>query len=180
MALTSTMYVFSVSLSDIDRGVYETLEIRAAMHPSESADYLLMRVLAYCLEYREGISFSKGGVSDRDEPTLFARDLTGAFTLWAEIGAPSAERLHLAAKSAPRVAVYCHRNPHMLMQQLQGAAIHRAAEIAFYTLEKPFLDALVRRLERRMSVTLTVSEQQRYCAVGEETLETPVVALHPF
>jgi uncharacterized protein YaeQ len=180
MALTSTMYVFAVSLSDIDRGVYETLEIRAAMHPSESADYLLMRVLAYCLEYCEGISYSKGGVSDRDEPTLFARDLTGAYTLWVELGNPSPERLHLAAKSAPRVAVYCHRNPHMLVQQLQGATIHRAGEIAFYTVEKSFLEALVKRLERRMSLTLTVSEQQLYCAVGDDTLETPLIALHPF
>jgi uncharacterized protein YaeQ len=179
MALTSTMYVFSVSLSDIDRGVYETLEIRAAMHPSEAADYLLMRVLAYCLEYCEGISFSKGGVSDRDEPTLFARDLTGAYTRWVEIGNPAPERLHLAAKSSPRVAVYCHRNPHMLAQQLQGATIHRGAEIAFYRVEKSFLEALVKRLERRMSLTLTVSEQQLYCAVGDDTLETPIIALHP-
>ncbi len=177
MALSSTMYVFNVSLSDIDRGVYENLEIRAAMHPSESDDYLVMRVLAYCLEYCEGISFSKGGVSDRDEPTLYARDLTGAYTLWVEIGSPAPERLHLAAKSAPRVALYCHRDPHLLPQRLKGTNIHREEEISAYTLDRGFLEALTDRLQRRMSLTLTVSEQQLYCAVGEETLETPVMPL---
>jgi uncharacterized protein YaeQ len=138
-----------------------------------------MRVLAYCLEYGEGIGFARGGVSDRDEPTLYARDLTGAYTLWVEIGSPSAERLHLAAKSAPRVVVYCHRNPHILMQQLQGATIHRLGEIEFFTVEKSFLEALVKRLERRMSLTLTISERQLYCAVGDDTLESPLLPLNP-
>ena len=79
MAIGATMYVFTVELADADRNLYQTLEIRAAQHPSEAPDYFLTRVLAYCLEYQEGISFSKG-LADRDEPTLFARDLTGALT----------------------------------------------------------------------------------------------------
>ena len=51
MALTATVYTFDVAVNDVDRGVYETLAIKAARHPSESEDYLLTRVLAYCLEY---------------------------------------------------------------------------------------------------------------------------------
>jgi len=90
MALGATMYVFNVELADSDRGVYETLEIRAAQHPSEAADYLLTRLLAYCLEYQDGIGFSKG-LSDPDEPTVFVRDLTGALQLWIEIGTPDAD-----------------------------------------------------------------------------------------
>jgi uncharacterized protein YaeQ len=65
MALTATVYTFDVAVNDVDRGVYETLAIKAARHPSESEDYLLTRVLAYCLEYTEGISFSKGGSPTR-------------------------------------------------------------------------------------------------------------------
>ena len=104
MALGATMYVFNVELADSDRGVYETLEIRAAQHPSEAADYLLTRVIAYCLEYTAGIAFSKG-LSDTDEPTVFVRDLTGALQLWVDIGTPDAERLPRASKAAPRVVI---------------------------------------------------------------------------
>ena len=50
MALQATVHVFRVSLADSDRGVYETLELRVARHPSESAEYLVTRLLAYCLE----------------------------------------------------------------------------------------------------------------------------------
>jgi uncharacterized protein YaeQ len=68
-----------VRLADADRGVYETLNLRLAQHPSESAEFLVTRLLAYCLEYAEGIAFSKG-LSDPDEPAIMVRDLTGAWT----------------------------------------------------------------------------------------------------
>src|SRR6188474_861818 len=101
------MYVFEVRLADADRAVYETLSIRAARHPSESAEYLLTRLLAYCLEYKEGIAFSRG-LSDPDEPAITVRDLTGVMQAWIEIGMPDANRLHKAAKAAPKVTVYAH------------------------------------------------------------------------
>ena len=50
MALTATIYNFDIDLSDSDRGVYETLALRVAQHPSESDEYLIARVLAYLLD----------------------------------------------------------------------------------------------------------------------------------
>lgn len=170
MALGSTMYVFTVELADADRGVYETLEIRAAQHPSEAPEFLLTRLLAYCLEYCEGIAFSKGGVSDRDEPTVLARDLTGALTLWVEIGVPAAERLHLATKASPRVAVYCHKDARLL-EKLRESTIHRADSIDLVAIPREFLDALLKLLDRRMKLSLTVSEGHWYCAVGDQAFD---------
>ena len=46
MALTATMHHIEVALSDVDRGVYEALDLRVAQHPSESMRYLLTRTLA--------------------------------------------------------------------------------------------------------------------------------------
>ncbi len=102
MGLSSTIYVFTVRLADADRNVYQTLTVRMARHPSETADYLLTRLLAYCLEYCEGIVFSKG-LSDPDEPAIAVRDLTGTLLTWIDIGAPEAARLHKASKAARRV-----------------------------------------------------------------------------
>ena len=125
MALTATIHHFTIRLSDVDRGVYETLELKAAKHPSESDEYLVTRVLAYCLEYAEGIAFSPG-LSEPDEPPIAVRDLTGALKAWIEIGSPDAARLHKAAKAAPRVAVYTHKDPALLLRSLDGERIHRA------------------------------------------------------
>lgn len=163
------MYVFDVRLANADRSVYESLTIRAAQHPSETAEYLVTRLLAYCLEYTEGISFSKG-LSDPDEPAIVVRALTGVLQAWIEIGAPDAERLHRAAKAAPSVAVYCHRGLDSLMARLDGKRIHRAAEIRLCALDPELLAALVARLDRRMSLELTVSDHTLYVSLGNETL----------
>ena len=101
MALGATIYVFKIDLADSDRGVYQPLELRVARHPSETEEHLLTRVLAYCLEYDEGIAFSNG-LFDADQPAIAVRDLTGALRVWIDIGAPEAARLHRAAKLAPR------------------------------------------------------------------------------
>src|ERR1700684_2608213 len=107
MALSSTMYVFAVRIADADRNVYESLTLRVAQHPSEAAEYLVTRVLAYCLEYTEGITFSKG-LSDPGEAPIGERELNRALQSWIDIGAPEAPRLHKAGKAARRVAVYTH------------------------------------------------------------------------
>jgi len=169
LAQGATMHVFEVRLSDADRAVNEAFTLRVARHPSETAEYLLTRLLAYCLEYTEGIAFSKG-LSDPDEPAIAVRDLTGALQAWIEIGAPDADRLHRAAKAAPKVAVYAHRGLDALLARLGGERIHRAAEIRLYAVDPELLAALVARLDRRMSLDLTVSDRMLYISLGEETL----------
>jgi uncharacterized protein YaeQ len=176
MALGATMYVFNVELADSDRGVYETLEIRAAQHPSETADFLLTRVIAYCLEYTDGIAFSKG-LSDTDEPTVFVRDLTGALQLWVDIGTPDAERLHRASKAAPRVVIYCHKDAALLATKLAAEKIHRLEALELYAVDRAWLAELVKKLDRRMNFTLTVAERNLYLTVGEDTLTCVVERL---
>ena len=102
MALSATIYNFTIGLSDVDRGVYETLALKLARHPSESAEYLVTRLLAYCLEYVEGIAFSRG-LSEPEQPALSVRDLTGTLKSWIDVGSPDAARLHKAGKAARAV-----------------------------------------------------------------------------
>ena len=169
MALTATIYTFEVQLADVDRGVYESLALRVARQPSETAEYLLTRVLAYCLEYAEGIAFSRG-LAEPDEPALAVRDLTGALQVWIEIGAPDAARLHKASKVAPRVAIYTHKDPDQLIRQLAGERIHRATALEIYGVDRALLAELVARLERRMVFDLAVTDRHLYVTLGDTTL----------
>jgi uncharacterized protein YaeQ len=162
MALTATVYTVDVSLSHMDRGVYEQLSIKAARHPSESEEYFLTRVLAYCLEYGEGIAFSRGGISDPDDPPLMIKDLTGAWRSWIEIGAPDAARLHQATKASPRVALYTHKEPRVLMRGYEGRRIHRAEQVEIYAMDRGLLASLAERLDRRIAWTLSVTDGQLF------------------
>jgi uncharacterized protein YaeQ len=173
LALSSTIYNFDVDLADADRQVYETLALRVARHPSESEPYLLTRVLAYALEYTDGIGFSRG-LSEPDEPAIFVRDLTGALRVWVEIGTPDAERLHRAAKAAPRVVVYTHKDPAQIVRRLAGERIHRVEALELYAIDRGLLDDLGARLDRRMAFSLSVTDRDLYLSIGSATLTGPV------
>src|ERR1700729_4285078 len=153
MALGATVHSFKIELADSDRGVYVPLDLRVARHPSETEDHLLTRVLAYCLEYSEGISFSNGW-SDPDQPAISIRDLTGVLRVWIDVGAPDASRLHRAAKLAPRVAVYTHKDADQLAARLRTEKIHRAEALELYAVDREWLAALTARLPRRLEVAL--------------------------
>jgi len=174
VALTATLYNFDIELSDSDRSVYETLALRVARHPSESEEYLLTRLLAYTLEYTDGIVFSSG-LSEPDEPAVSVRDLTGRIQSWIDIGTPDAARLHKASKAAPRVAVYTHKNPGQLLKQLAGAGIHRAEELELYAIDRGLIAALAARLERRMAFSLSINEREIYLSIGTDTLTGAVL-----
>jgi uncharacterized protein YaeQ len=173
MALSSTMYVFTVRLSDADRSVYETLTLRVAQHPSETPEYLITRVLAYCLEFSEGIVFSKG-ISDPDEPTIAVRDLTGILRTWIDIGTPEAARLHRAGKAAARVAVYSHRDVTAWLARIAGERIHRGEGLEIHVMDRELVAALVSRLERRMEIDMAVTERNLYVSVADETFSGTV------
>jgi uncharacterized protein YaeQ len=177
VALGATIYNFDIDLSDSDRGVYESLALRVARHPSESEEYLVARLLAYLLEFAEGIEFSRG-VSDPDEPAIAVRDLTGAITVWIDIGTPDAARLHKASKTAGRVAVYTHKDPAQFLKQLAGERIHRAGALELYAIDRALVAALVARLERRVAFSLSVTDRELYLSIGNENLTGSVVRLN--
>jgi uncharacterized protein YaeQ len=176
MALGATVYNFDIELANTDRHVYESLALRIARHPSESEEYLVTRLLAYLLEYTEGIEFSRG-VSDPDEPTIAIRDLTGAITTWIDIGTPDATRLHKAAKASGRVVVYTHKDPTQFLKQLAGERIHNAAALELYSIDRGLVTALVARLERRVAFSLSVNDHDLYLSIGAENLTGAVVRL---
>lgn len=176
MALTATIYNFDVELADNDRNVYESLSLRLAQHPSESDEYLIARLLAYLLEYREGIEFSRG-VSDPDEPAIAIRDLTGKITTWIDVGTPDAARLHKASKAAARVVAYCHKEGTQWLKGLAAAGIHRAGELELYSMDRGLIAEMVARLERRIAFSMSVTDREIYLSIGSDNLTSTVERL---
>ena len=173
MALSSSVFIFEIDLADADRGVYEHLDLRVARHPSESDAFLVARVLAYCLEFTEGIAFSRG-LSDADDPPIAIRDLTGALQAWIDVGTPSAERLHRAAKMSARVAVYIHKEHAQWLGSRDGSRIHRAADLELRAIDRRLVGELAAVLERRMSFALSVAEGELFVSLGDRTISGKV------
>lgn len=172
---SATVYHLTVVLSDVDRGVYETLDLRVARHPSETLRYLLLRVLAYCLSYEEGIAFSRGGLSSTDEAPVSIFDPTGLELAWIDVGSPSADRLHKAAKRAQRVAVFSSHDVSALRREAASRDVHRAAAIEIWTLPEEFLDVLQTMVGRKTELELVRTDGELYVTVGSRTVQGTLV-----
>ncbi len=171
MALTATLYHLQVQLSDVDRGVYEALDLRVARHPSENMRYMLTRTLAYCLAYAEGIAFSKDGIASTDDPPLAVRDPTGLLLEWIDVGNPSADRLHRATKAARQVSLYSAAPLAQLRREAGTRAIHKVDTIAVWLLEPSFLDAIDARVDRSSKLELVRNEGLLYVTIGDSVIE---------
>jgi uncharacterized protein YaeQ len=174
MALSATVYNFDIDLADSDRAVYDSLSLRVARHPSESEEYLVARVLAYALEYGEGIEFSRG-LCDPDDPAIAIRDLTGTLTAWIDIGTPDAPRLHKASKLSPRVAVYTHKDAGQWLRSLRGERIHRAEALEIYGIDRALIALVAARLQRRIAFGVSVHDREIYVSIGADTVSGSVV-----
>lgn len=172
VALPSTMRRFEIELADSDRGVYETLDLRVAQHPSEGEVYLVARMLARCLEHAEGVELNPAGVSDDELPALIQRDLTGQLVAWIEVSSPSADRLHKAMKKVKRVAVYTWKNPDKLVADIVDREVYKRDELEVFALPTEDLEAIAKTLDRVNKWAISITGGTIYLTVGEASFET--------
>jgi uncharacterized protein YaeQ len=163
------LYRFQIELSDIDRGVYESLDFRVAQHPSETYPYMLSRVFAYCLAYQERLEFTPGGLADPEAPALRKLGLRGDVETWIEIGNPSARKLHKASKTAQEVMIFTYKNPEVLLTEIRNNDVHRANELQIYSFSGDFLTAVSESTDKNNRWTLLVQQGQMDLTVGEQT-----------
>ena len=170
------LHRFEINLADVDRGVYQDLDLRVARHPSEDNAYLLTRVLAFALEHKDGLAFSRG-LSEADEPALWVRTGDGRILEWIDIGAPAADRLHRASKAAERVVVWCHRRPDLLQQRCAKEKVHKGEQIRVVKVPTDLLEALERKLDRNNRWDLSRLEGRVTIVVGGEAIEAALEAV---
>jgi len=171
MALPSTIYRVSIQLSDIDRGVYEALQMTVARHPSETEERLVTRVLAFSLFYEEQLLFTKG-VSAGDEPDLWAKGPDGRVLLWIEVGLPDAERVIKASRHAARVILIASGKTLPNWEQQQLPKLKGVDNLALISFDQTFINCLVSHLERSINWVVTITDSNLYINVGAETFET--------
>jgi uncharacterized protein YaeQ len=174
MALTSTVHVFDVALSDVDRGVYTSLSLKVARHPSETEADLLTRVLAYALDDEDGIAFTQG-LSVAEDPAVWVKDLTGQLRVWIEVGTPDAPRLHRASKACNRVVVYCHKDVGPWFRLLAGQKVYASERVEIVAIDPAFIEEVCARIERRTALAVSVTEGTVYLDIAGASFSTTLV-----
>jgi len=171
MALPSTIYRVTIQLSDVDRGVYESLQATVARHPSETEERLVARLLAYALFYEPGLTFTKG-ISAGDEPDLWVKGPDDRVLLWVEVGLPEADRTIKASRHAARVALIASGRALPKWEQQHLSKLEGVPNLSLIRFDQPFINCLASKLDRSINWAVTITDGNMYINVGDETFET--------
>lgn len=169
MALKPTIYKAQVELADADRGCYESLALTLALHPSETVERMCVRLLAYCLSYGRGLTFTKG-LSSTEEPDLWQHSDSGEIEHWIEVGQPEEPRLRKASGRAGAVSVYAFGKQADVWWQRSGTDIAGLTNVAVWRFEWAEVEALAALVERTMTLSVSVVGGMLYVDRGGEAV----------
>ena len=180
MALKSTIYKARLQIADMDRPLYADHALTIALHPSETEERLMVRLLAFALNVpaddHEGALEAAGGLSDADDPDLWQRDLTGRIVHWIEVGQPDDRRLAKACGRADRVTIVVYgQSAPIWWSGLQGK-VARLRNLAVWQLPAAQSQELARLARRSMQLQVTVQDGQVWVGDEDRSVE---LALHP-
>lgn len=162
MALKPTIYKLRISLSDLNRDYYDTLNLTLAQHPSETTERMMVRVLAFCINAQEHLAFCKG-LSDVDEPDIWARTLDGQITLWIDVGEPSVDRIKKVCRQAGEVKVYCFNSKADVWWRQEQAKI-KPLKASVYQFGWKSIQALAALVQRTMDMSVSITGDSAYVA----------------
>lgn len=176
MSQGSLLHRFQIALDDAPRKRREELDLRVARHSSEVGEYLVARVLAWCLHHEPGIELTPG-LCQGDEPAVCVKGYDGVIQTWIEIGIPESKKLHRAAKAAKRVLVFPHRGPKGLPLE---EPVHKGDTIEVVDLGADFLHGLARSLDRNNRWKVALSTGELRVHDGKRELSSTIERSRPF
>ena len=171
VAIKPTIYKFRISLSDLNRNYYDTLNLTLAQHPSENIERMMVRVLAFCINAQEHLTFTKG-LSSVEEPDIWSRTLDDQISLWIDVGEPAVDRIKKAARLSPSVKVYSFNSKSDVWWD-QGKAKFKQLNASIYRFQWKSIQSLASLVQRTMDFSITITGDSAYVATELGECEIP-------
>jgi len=169
MALKATIYKANIELADMDRNYYDSLQLTIAQHPSETAQRLIVRILAYILNAHQDLQFGKG-VSDENEAAIWQKNYSDEIELWIELGQLDEKRLKKASNQAKSVKLYCYGSSAKTWWDQAESSLRKFNRLTIELFTQETCDALVKLLSRNMDFQCSIQDGQLWLSSGNETL----------
>ena len=175
MAQKATIYKVELSVSDMDRHYYETHKLTVAKHPSETDERLMVRLIAFALNAREQLEFSRG-LSTDDEPDLWEKSLSGEIELWVTLGLPSEKIVRQSCGKAKEVIIYSYggRTAEIWWDKIKNSTT-RFENLKVINLAETETNELAQQANRSMKLQVNVQEGDLMVSVDDSIVYvTPV------
>lgn len=179
MALKATIFKAELQISNIDQHYYETHQLTIARHPSETDQRMMLRILAFALNARERLEFTRG-LSTDSEPDLWQKSLSGEIELWIELGQPDDKRLRKACHGAYEVIIYCYnaKSAGIWWPQIRASAA-KFSNLKIYQVADQSMEALAELTQRQMTLNITVQDGEISVTDGQDNIDITMEQLNP-
>ncbi|MEY3881867.1 MAG: hypothetical protein RIQ94_2663 [Pseudomonadota bacterium] len=168
MALKSTIYKADCQIVDIDRGYYQPHSLTIALHPSETEERMMVRLLAFVINAHEHLQFSKG-LSSEDEPDIWQKNLTDDIELWIDVGMPDEKRIRKASNRAEKVIIYSYGGRNMVWWKQIEPKLKRFTNVTVINLPKAATDELSQLTKRAMQLNINLQDGQIWISDDQHT-----------
>ena len=169
MAIKPTIYKARIAVSNLDTNFYDTINLTIAQHPSETHERMMTRVLAYCFNVQEFLTFTKG-LSAPDEPDIWAKTLDDQISFWCDVGEPAKDRLKKAVGRSKEVKVYSFNSKSDVWWS-KGQSDFSRLDVSFYRFPWESIQALAGLVERTMDISVTITDNSAFIASDVGTCE---------
>jgi uncharacterized protein YaeQ len=172
MAIKPTIYKLKIALSDLNNDFYDTLNLTIALHPSETPQRMMARLMAFCLhachDKENLLSFTKG-LSAIGEPDIWLKGLDDQLHLWIDIGEPSFDRLKKACRLAKRTLVYSFNSKSAVWWK-QSQAQFSTLPIEVLCFDWHDIQQFSQLLSRTMDLSITITGDSAFIASDKDHL----------
>lgn len=155
----------------MDRQLYGDYNLTLALHPSETVERMMVRILAFCYRAAETLSFTKG-LSSVDEPDLWLKHDNGTILEWIEVGQPTPERLKKAANQSQAVYLFSYGRGWDVWWKNNADNIKALPKVTSYFFAAEELKSLCELADKTMKLTVTITEKMAY--VSNETVNVVI------
>lgn len=169
MAVKPTIYKSRIMLSDLNRDHYESLNLTIALHPSETVERMMARMIAFCINHQENLSFCKG-LSDTDEPDIWVKELDEQISLWIDIGEPMPDRIKKSSRQSKASKVYSFNSKSDTWWE-QNKNQFGFLNASIYQFDWPQIQALAKLIQRTMDWSITITDKTAYVSAENQECE---------
>jgi len=176
MAIKPTIYKLRIALSDLNRDYYDSVNLTVALHPSETLERMMARIVAYCLNAQEHLTFTKG-LSMVEEPDVWMKTLDDQVSLWIDVGEPVPERIKKSSRLAPKVKVYSFNSKSDTWWEKTKDKVGQFNNVEYYQLDWQQIQTLATLAKRTMEWSISISGDTVYIAAENQECELTVSEL---
>lgn len=171
MAQNSTVFKAHLQIANMDRHYYADHAITLALHPSETEERMMLRLLAFALFADERLEFTKGLCVD-DEPDLWLKSYSGEIELWVDLGLPSDKRVRKACNRSKQVKLICYGSDQAINPWLNSIHAERTRQtnLEIIRIHAEQSSELAELAERGMHLQVNIQDGQVWISSAQNAV----------